>query len=615
MSSSDHFITHISTNSFRSRSESTRCSRLAGSALERNDCSSSVVGSVPQMSRLTRRMNSFFDSFSSWFLFVVLLISSVIMIYSYFYIAPYYKSTYFLSLTVLFVLSMCLVISVSNLFFVILGWDGLGLVSFFLIVYYQNQSSIFSGVITLLINRIGDSFFLCTIALYSYSIYEYYVFSSVFPSLICIILIVITFMTKSAIYPFSPWLPMAMAAPTPISALVHSSTLVTSGLFLIIKYSYFIYSSYSLCLVMVCFCMFTSFYAGINTLFEKDLKKLIALSTLRHLGFIGMSFFLGLLSLSFFHLLSHALFKSLLFITIGDIIINLSHSQDIRFLSSGSLYTPFSCFMILVPLVNLIGVPSLVGFFSKDLVLESTNYTFLGSFMYLVLIINLLFTFYYSFQLFYYSFSANKVSSYLAFHYPILLHSALILFLSSFSLVFGYFYLSVISYSLLFVPLPPFTKLLPMLFMLLFFMFLLIFLRLPTSTRQSVNTYFSSIMFLYPLFTKLTRSIYYSFTFRFVKKVESGILDSTFNLKMPTFFYSLGGTFFKFSILNPFFLSLFFFSSFFFFCFIFVFLRSIKFSRRYKFYYRNIKLFSRLHDAYFDLYFIFCFLCFRLSYV
>ena len=537
------------------------------------------------------------------------------MIYSYFYMSPYYKSTYFLSLTVLFVLSMCLVISVSNLFFVILGWDGLGLVSFFLIVYYQNQSSVFSGVFTLLINRIGDGFFLCTIALYSYGMYEYFIFSSVFPSFTCLIFMVTTFMTKSAIYPFSPWLPMAIAAPTPISALVHSSTLVTSGLFLIIKYSYFIYSSYFLCLVLVCFCMFTSFYAGMNTIFEKDLKKLIALSTLSHLGFIGMSFFLGLLSLSFFHLLSHALFKSLLFITIGDIIINLSHSQDIRFLSSGSLYTPFSCFMIFVPLINLIGIPRLVGFFSKDLVLESTNYTYLGGFIYLVLILNLFFTFYYTFQLFYYSFSLNKVTSYFNFHSPLFLHSVLMMVLSVFSLLFGYFYLSFVSYYLLFVPIPPFIKFLPTLIMLFSFISLLFSLRMVTSTNQVANSYFSSIMFLYYFFTKLRSSLYYGFSFRFVKRVESGVLDCTFNSKLPTFFYSLGRTFFKFSMANPFLLSLFFFSTFFFLCFIFVFLRSIKFPRRYKFYYRNIKLFSRLHNAHLNFHSIFCVLRFCVSYV
>jgi len=155
---------------------------------------------------------------------------------------------------------------------------------------------------------------------------------------------------------------MAMAAPTPISALVHSSTLVTSGLFLIIKYSYVLYSSHFLIALLLTLSIFTSFYAGMNTIFEKDFKKLIALSTLSHLGFIGMAFSLGLLHLSFFHLLTHALFKSVLFMSMGEIMINLSHSQDIRYLSQGASYTPFSCFVINVSILNLLGFPRLSGF-------------------------------------------------------------------------------------------------------------------------------------------------------------------------------------------------------------------------------------------------------------
>jgi len=102
---------------------------------------------------------------------------------------------------------------------------------------------------------------------------------------------------------------------------------------------------------------------------------LIALSTLRHLGFIGIAFSCGLLYLRFFHLLVHALFKSLLFISIGDIIINLNHSQESRYLSSGYYMTPFSFFLILVSLLNLLGIPRLRGFFSKDLVLETMLYS------------------------------------------------------------------------------------------------------------------------------------------------------------------------------------------------------------------------------------------------
>src|SRR5574343_206212 len=164
---------------------------------------------------------------------------------------------------------------------------------------------------------------------------------------------------------------MAMAAPTPISALVHSSTLVTSGLYLIMRFSYILYSQPYLINILLLLCIFTSFYARLNTIFEIDMKKLIALSTLRHLGFIGIAFSVGLLHLRFFHLLVHALFKSLLFMTIGHIITNINHSQDIRYLSKGAIYTPFSSIIINVSLLNLLGMNIIRGFFSKDLVLET----------------------------------------------------------------------------------------------------------------------------------------------------------------------------------------------------------------------------------------------------
>ena len=500
---------------------------------------------------LNLSVSFFFDVFSCWFLFVVLLISSVIMIYSYFYISPYHKSNYFLVLTVLFVLSMCLVILMSDLFFIMLGWDGLGLVSFFLIVYYQNQSRIFSGIFTLLINRFGDGLFICTISLYSLSFFSYYVFCSSLPTIMLVFFLVLSFITKRAIYPFSPWLPMAIAAPTPISALVHSSTLVTSGLYLLIKFSYIVYSSYFVCSLLACFRLFTSFYAGLNTIFEKDLKKLIALSTLSHLGFIGLSFSLGLLTLSFFHLLSHALFKSLLFITIGDIIINLGHRQDIRFLSSGRIYTPFSSLIMLVPILNLLGIPSLVGYFSKDLVLEVSNFTSLSLVLYTVFLLNLVFTFYYSFQLFYFSFSSNKFSAYSSFHFPSLFHSLLLLLLRMFSLFFGFFFLRCVSFSVAFAPVPLFIKFIPSILLLLFFIFTLYSLSLPTSTRQYFNSYFSRMMFLYFFITKFCRNLYYNFSFFYVKTFEIGSLNSFLNSGLPRFFLFLSGSFLRSSYYAP----------------------------------------------------------------
>jgi len=164
-----------------------------------------------------------------------------------------------------------------------------------------------------------------------------------------------------------------MAAPTPISALVHSSTLVTAGLYLMLRFSYLLPLTFQN--VMLVVSIFTSFYAGLTVLCEQDFKKIVALSTLSHLGFISMAIFSGALNLAYYHLLAHALFKSLLFIGVGEFILILSHNQDKRAISSGFSLAPASSFMIIVSLYGLLGFPFVSGFYSKDFVLERLGYS------------------------------------------------------------------------------------------------------------------------------------------------------------------------------------------------------------------------------------------------
>ncbi len=493
----------------------------------------------------------YFDLISCWFTTTVLLITTVIIIYSYFYIRPYSKTNYFLWLTILFVLSILLVINISDIFFVILGWDGLGLISFFLIVYYQNQSSITSGLFTLLINRIGDSFFLVSIVIYFYFSPNTFSFRSETISTFYLFFILVTFITKRALYPFSPWLPLAIAAPTPISALVHSSTLVTSGLFLIIRFSYIFYSSILLIKLLLILRIFTSFYAGMNAIVEKDLKKLIALSTLRHLGFIGLSFSCGFLYLAFFHLLTHALFKSLLFITIGDIIINLSHSQDIRYLSIGVKYTPFSCFIIYVSLLNLLGLPRLSGFFSKDLVLETVNYNYFSFILTIILFINVFFTYYYTYQLFFYSFQSNKLSPYLNFHRPILTHTILLFLIRVFTLLFGYFYLRLINPFVLFVSVNFVNKILPLVINFIVFISLFLNAKLFRFINKKTSYYFSNIIFLSNIIMRFSSNIFYVFNFNIVKSLELGFINYSINNYFSTIFSFIQTVFLNLRITQP----------------------------------------------------------------
>ncbi len=467
----------------------------------------------------------YLDWISSSFTRVILLIRTVIIVYSYNYIAPYSKAPYFLWATVLFIVSMLLVVTISNLFFIMLGWDGLGLVSFFLIVYYQNNRSISSGIFTLLINRIGDCFFLVTIVFFFYHYNTLTPFSSELANPLLVTFLVLTFITKSAIYPFSPWLPLAMAAPTPISALVHSSTLVTSGLYLIIRYSYILYSSYYIIKILLILSLFTSFYAGINAVFETDLKKLIALSTLSHLGFIGLAFSAGLIQLSFFHLLTHALFKSLLFMTIGDIIINLNHSQDIRYLSSGIPYTPASSMVMYVSLLNLLGLPNLRGFFSKDLILEMINYSRVSFLRVFIMLFNIFFTYFYTYQLFFYSFQRNKVTPYQTFHSLNLTHIFLIVSMGLISVSYGFFFLKIVFSSTVFYPVPLFLKFYPSFLMFAMFLCLFVFKHQLLVRSPISHYYFSNIMFLSNFAMTVTSNFYYRFLFSFVRSTEIGALN------------------------------------------------------------------------------------------
>jgi len=291
-----------------------------------------------------------------------------------------------------------------------------------------------------MINRVGDCFFIRSIG-YIVLTYPVLTFYNSSINLILSFLLVCTFVTKRAIFPFSAWLPLAIAAPTPISALVHSSTLVTAGLYLCIRFSYLLYRNYILMVFFLIISVFTSFYAGLNSVFEKDMKKLIALSTLSHLGFIGIAFSCGLLSLSFFHLLVHAFFKSLLFIAIGDVITNIFHSQDIRFLSRGFYLTPASFFTMLVRILNLLGIPSVRGFFSKDLVLETCNFCGVSYILLFIIFANVVFTYYYTYQLVYFSFHSLKRSPFIQHLSPIFTHRLLLFFSINFE---SYFWVSLV---------------------------------------------------------------------------------------------------------------------------------------------------------------------------
>lgn len=343
-------------------------------------------------SQINIRLN--LDWISLLFLTSVLFITSIIIKFSNSYISQN-QHNLFLNLLLIFVISIRLLILRDNIIFILLGWDGLGLSSYILVVYYQNASSSSSGSITILSNRIGDIIILIRIALlfyilnWNFSINENY-------RIIIILILIIAAISKRAQFPFSAWLPAAISAPTPISALVHSSTLVTAGVYILLRIINFNHPYSSLTLILIS--TFTTIYASIAAMWEQDIKKIIALSTLRQIAIIMFAISLNSINVAYFHLISHALFKSIIFLCAGILIHNFIY-QDIRHIGSIIFNTPIPITILGVSNISLIGIPFISGFFSKDSIIEkivSSNITLIIS---IIIIISISITSLYSFRI------------------------------------------------------------------------------------------------------------------------------------------------------------------------------------------------------------------------
>ena len=337
------------------------------------------------------------------FVRVVILISSIIMLYRMVYISQDVYINRFISLLNLFIFSIILMIISPNLIRILFGWDGLGLSSYCLVIYYQNYISFNSGMVTVLCNRLGDVGLLISIRLVF--IYGRWNISFLleYKGGLIILMILIAGLTKRAQIPFSVWLPLAIAAPTPVSALVHSSTLVTAGVYLLFRFNRFLIR-FEVKNLLLYISVFTIFMAGLIANFEIDLKKIIALSTLSQLGLIIMVLSLGLKFLAFYHLLTHAVFKSLLFMCAGIIIHFIDNNQDIRFYGILNEYIPFTIIRFYVSRLALIGFPFLSGFYSKDLIIEIIYIINFNIFIISFIILSVIFTVSYSLRLIYYVF-------------------------------------------------------------------------------------------------------------------------------------------------------------------------------------------------------------------
>nr|AWV83920.1 NADH dehydrogenase subunit 5 [Tettigades lacertosa] len=352
-------------------------------------------------------MTLIFDFMSTMFLSTVMFISSMVILYSGEYMSSDKTIDRFIYIVMMFVISMMMLIISPNMISIIIGWDGLGLVSYCLVIYYQNTSSNNAGMLTALMNRIGDVAILMSIAwMMNFGSWNFCSFIDKMDMNHMSMLIVLAGFTKSAQIPFSSWLPAAMAAPTPVSALVHSSTLVTAGVYLMIRFSNMI-QNMSLINMFMLLSVMTMIMSGIGANLEFDLKKIIALSTLSQLGIMMTILMFGYPMLSFFHLIIHALFKASLFLCAGMIIHEFNNNQDIRMMGCLCYQMPMTMTLMNIANLSLCGIPFMSGFYSKDLIMESMCFNNINFAIMTLMYIGIGLTSFYSMRLSFFMMLAN----------------------------------------------------------------------------------------------------------------------------------------------------------------------------------------------------------------
>lgn len=340
--------------------------------------------------------------FNNWrflFIFMVLFIRTSVLFFSCSYIESYSVQN-FLLLYVSFIVRMCWLILNNNFYWIIFGWDGLGVVSFLLIVFYFNQERVRNGLFTIFQNRLGDLFFV----LFLVGLLHSRIISNL-TILYVLVFLIFGARVKRAQFPFNAWLLAAIRAPTPISSLVHSSTLVVAGVYILLQFRYCLGD----CLRYLKWIrLLTLFVRLVGLLNERDIKKLIAFSTINHVALIIFIIARGLFKITYFHLNIHAIFKSLIFICFGFVILNSYHRQDKRIVSLLylnpliKLAYNFSC-------LCLIGLPFLRGFFSKDFIIEKAIETNRGIRRIFFLIFFLGVRIYYSLKLLQLNFNIYRV--------------------------------------------------------------------------------------------------------------------------------------------------------------------------------------------------------------